>query len=125
MAPVSMRCSMCKISVFRRMRAKLDDGSYICQHCAVSEIKRLRAMLPHTADGKLIVVGEWYYRLKSSGPVKVRVPKIAFQTGYDYWWCDIEISGHDPAYFSTPPCAPAHELYSTESAALVAQKKKR
>lgn len=45
MAPTPMRCSVCKISLFKRMRAKLDDGSYICQHCAVSEVKRLRGQL--------------------------------------------------------------------------------
>ena len=45
MEPTLMRCAICTISLFRRLRAKLENGSYICQHCAVGEVKRLRGQL--------------------------------------------------------------------------------
>ena len=103
----------------------MSQGSPLHLMVAMEEIKRLRALLPQTADGKEIVVGEYYYCPKRDGVVKVQVPKIWFQIGYDYWWCEIRRSGHDPACFSTPPCTPAHDLYSTEPLAWVAWKEKQ
>ncbi len=126
MQKTPVRCSVCKISVAWLVWHELNDDAYVCQICAVREVKRLRALLPQTADKKLIEVGEfYYYLLKDGSAAKFEVIKIAFQTGYDYWWCDMRQDGHDPAFFSPAPCAPAHDFYSTESSALAAQKEQR
>ncbi len=100
----------------------MSQGSPLHLMVAMEEIKRLRALLPHTADGKQIEVGEWYYCLKSGGAVQVQVTKIVRQMEYDYWWCEIARSGFSPRYdLHVPDC----DLYSTKSAALVAQEEKR
>ncbi len=77
----------------------------------IAEVKRLRDMLPHTADGKLIVLGRYYYGRVPGGVECILVDEIRLQNGLPDSWCE-SIHGR---YIR------ASKLYSTEEAAWAAR----
>ncbi len=106
----NMRCSKCGLSLYGlSWWVDLSDGN-LCPRCVLAELKDLRAaaaLLPRTADDKLISVGEWYFYLTRDGPEDAKIWKTWRQTGYDYWLCET----------ARREVIPAHDLYAFEDAA--------
>ena len=77
----------------------------------IAEVERLRAMLPHTADGKLIVLGEYYYGRVPGGVNCMLIYEICLQDSESNSQCQT-VRGQ---YIR------ANKLYSTEEAAWAAR----